>query len=491
MKISDLWNFVDIIGIEGDEDTPVTGISYDSRSIGPGYMFICVEGFSSDGHDYVEQAIQRGATSILAMKKVDVDTGRVTVVYVKDTRKAMAAVAHVFYRFPSQRLKIIGVTGTNGKTTTTYLLQSILEKAGHKVGILGTIAIRYGNKEIPSIRTTPEALDLHRMFSEMVEDRTEYVVMEVSSHSLDLGRVGFIDFDIGIFTNLTQDHLDFHGSMDNYLEAKIKLFKSTDRANVINADDSFKDRIIDRIRHLPTPIFTYGINNPADYRAVDIKLEQDGVRYNLVWKDNILPIELKIPGMISVYNSLAAASALIADGVSPQHVQQGLRAVKGVKGRSEAIDTGKGFGVIIDYAHTPDGLLNILSTIKGFAKGRIITLFGCGGNRDREKRPLMGEVAGKCSDFVVVTSDNPRKEEPHQIIDEILPGVERTGCSYICMVDRREAIEYALRMAKPGDVVVLAGKGHETYQEFADRVIDFDERKIVSEILERMRNEKD
>lgn len=485
MKISELWDFIEVLEASGDTNKEITGVSYDSRKVEPGHMFVCVEGFNSDGHDYIDDAVRRGASSLLVQKKVQAPADT-TVIRVKDSRKAMAAVGHVFYNFPSQRLKIIGVTGTNGKTTTTYLLKSILEKAGFNVGLLGTIAIRIGNKEFPSLRTTPESLDLHRLFAKMVEEGVEYVVMEVSSHSLDLDRVGYVDFDIGIFTNLTRDHLDFHGNMDNYLDAKIKLFKSTDRINIINSDDPSKEKIIERIKHLPTPILTYGIKNRADFMATDIVLGSSSVKYNMVWKDKTLPIEVKIPGIISVYNSLAAASALMAEGIQPVHIMEGLNGVEGVKGRSESIDTGRGFNVIIDYAHTPDGLENILSTINGFAKGRVITVFGCGGNRDREKRPIMGEIAGELSDFVVITSDNPRKEEPHHIIDEILPGVERTGSSYICIVDRREAIEYAVRMAKPDDVVVLAGKGHETYQEFGDRTIEFDERKIVMEILERI-----
>jgi UDP-N-acetylmuramoyl-L-alanyl-D-glutamate--2,6-diaminopimelate ligase len=278
--------------------------------------------------------------------------------------------------------------------------------------------------------------------------------------------------------------------MKNYLDAKIKLFKSTDKFNVINADDPSSDTILERIKNSPTPAVTYGIKTGADFSARDIQLDPTGVKYNLAWKGKNIPIEVRIPGIISVYNSLAAAAALLCEGISPEHVQRGLKEVEGVRGRSETIDTGKGFSVIIDYAHTPDGLENILSTIRGYAKGRIITLFGCGGNRDREKRPMMGEIAGRLSDFVIITSDNPRKEEPHQIIDEILPGVEKTGCSYICIVDRREAIEYALEMAGKDDIVVLAGKGHEIYQEFADHKIEFDERKIVAEILERMGNDQ-
>jgi UDP-N-acetylmuramoyl-L-alanyl-D-glutamate--2,6-diaminopimelate ligase len=486
MKISDLWNFIEILDIKGDPEAEVTGVSYDSREVRPGHLFICVEGFNWDGHDFAEQAVANGARVLIVQREVTVESEGVTVIRVKDSRKAMAAVGHVFYGFPSQKLKVIGVTGTNGKTTTTYLIKSILESAGHSVGLMGTIAIRIGDKELPALRTTPESLDLHRLFAEMVESGIEYAVMEVSSHSLDLDRVGYVDFDYGIFTNLTRDHLDFHGNMKNYLDAKIKLFKSTDRFNIINADDPAKDTILERLKNSPTPAATYGVKNRADFFARDIQVDSSGVKYNLVWKNGSIPIEVKIPGMISVYNSLAAAATLLCEGINPDHIRDGLKKVEGVRGRSETIDTGKGFSVIIDYAHTPDGLENILSTIRGYAKGRVITMFGCGGNRDREKRPMMGEIAGRLSDFVIITSDNPRKEEPHQIIDEILPGVEKTGCSYICIVDRKEAIEYALEMAAKDDIVVLAGKGHEVYQEFADHKIEFDERKIVTAILERI-----
>jgi len=490
MKISKLWDFIEVLDVKGDPEAEVTGVSYDSREVKPGHLFVCVEGFNWDGHDFAEQALQNGARVLMVQREIPVTGPGVTVIRVKDSRKAMAAVGHVFYDFPSQKLKVIGVTGTNGKTTTTYLIKSVLESAGHSVGLMGTIAIRIGDKEIPALRTTPESLDLHRLFAEMVEDGIEYAVMEVSSHSLDLDRVGYVDFDYGIFTNLTRDHLDFHGNMKNYLDAKIKLFKSTDKFNIINADDPSSDTILERIKNSPTPAVTYGIKTRADFSARDIQLDPTGVKYNLAWKGKNIPIEVRIPGIISVYNSLAAAAALLCEGISPEHVQRGLKEVEGVRGRSETIDTGKGFSVIIDYAHTPDGLENILSTIRGYAKGRIITLFGCGGNRDREKRPMMGEIAGRLSDFVIITSDNPRKEEPHQIIDEILPGVEKTGCSYICIVDRREAIEYALEMAGKDDIVVLAGKGHETYQELEDYKIEFDERKIVAEILERMGNDQ-
>ncbi len=486
MKISDLWDFVEILDVKGDTSTCVTGVSYDSRQIEPGYMFVCVEGFNRDGHDYIDEAIQKGAVSVLVQKEVGIKDERVVVVRVKDTRKAMAGIGHVFYNFPSHRLKIIGVTGTNGKTTTTYLIKSILEEAGYKVGLIGTIANRIGDRIMPAQRTTPEAFDLHRMFAEMLDHGVDYVVMEVSSHSLDLGRVGYVDFDIGIFTNLSRDHLDFHGTQEKYLDAKVKLFKSTDKANIINADDGVKDLIISKIRHLPTPFFTYGVGNRADYMAEDIELSPGSVKYNLSMKDGRFPLEVKIPGMFSVYNSLAAVSAMMVEGIPPEAIQEGLKKVEGVKGRFECIDTGRGYAVIIDYAHTPDGLEKVLAAIKGFARGRIITVFGCGGNRDKEKRPLMGEVAGRWSDFVVITSDNPRKEEPYRIIDQILPGVEKTGCSYICIVDRREAIKYALDIAQKDDIVLLAGKGHETYQEFADRTVEFDERKVVREILGRI-----
>ncbi len=490
MKVSDLWSFIEIIEIKGRPDAVVTGVSYDSREIEPGYLFVCIDGFNWDGHDFAKQAVEKGARVLVVQRDIEVDSKDVTIVKVKDSRKAMAAIGHVFYGFPSEKLKVIGVTGTNGKTTTTYLIKSILESAGHNVGLLGTISIRIGDREIPAMRTTPESLDLHRLFAEMVRSKVDYAVMEVSSHSLDLDRVGYVDFDYGIFTNLTRDHLDFHGNMKNYLEAKLKLFKSTDRYNIINADDPSGDVIAKRVRNLPTGILTFGIKNKSDFSAKDIDVDAKGVRYRLVWKGNSLPIEVKIPGTISVYNSLAAAAVLITDGINPEHVQEGLKNVKGVRGRSETLDTGLGFSVIIDYAHTPDGLENILSTIKGYAPGKVITMFGCGGNRDREKRPMMGEIAARLSDFVIVTSDNPRKEEPHKIIEDILPGVERTGTSYICIVDRYKAIEYALGLAEAEDIVVLAGKGHEIYQEFADHTIEFDERKIVMDILERINDDQ-
>lgn len=489
MKVSDLWGFVEIMDIKGDPEIDVTGISYDSREVKPGYLFVCVEGFNRDGHDFAKQAVENGATALVVQREVNIDDETITLIRVKDSRKAMAAIGHVFYGFPSEKLKVIGVTGTNGKTTTTYLIKSILESAGYRTGLMGTIAIKIGDKEIPAMRTTPESLDLHRLFAEMVAEGVEYAVMEVSSHSLDLDRVGYVDFDYGIFTNLTRDHLDFHGNMKNYLEAKLKLFKSTDRYNIINVDDPSGNIIMDRIRNLPTGVLTYGIKNNGDCRGENVELDSTGVKYDLVWKGKSIPISVKIPGMISVYNSLAAAAVLLSDGINTEFIQEGLRKIEGVKGRSETIDTGGDFGVIIDYAHTPDGLENILSTTKGYAKGRVITMFGCGGNRDREKRPMMGEIAGRLSDFVIVTSDNPRKEEPHRIIEDIMPGVERTGCSYICIADRREAIEYALNLAEKDDIVVLAGKGHETCQEFADHTIEFDERKIVMDILERMYND--
>jgi len=486
MKVSDLWNFVEIIEIRGDDNAHVSGVSYDSREIKPGFMFVCVEGFNKDGHDYIDEAIENGAICLLVQKEVTITKKDITVVRVKDTRKAMAGVGHVFYRFPSRKLKVIGVTGTNGKTTTTYLIKSILEKAGYKVGLIGTIANRIGDKEVPAMRTTPEAFDLHRLFAEMLEHGVDYVVMEVSSHSLELGRVGYVDFDIGVFTNLSRDHLDFHGTLEKYLDAKIKLFKGTDKVNIINADDSIKDLIISKIKHLSTPILTYGVKNKADYMAEDIELGLEFVKFNLTFKNEKFPLKINIPGMFSVYNSLAAVSVMMAEGIPVEHIREGLKNVEGVKGRFETVDTGRGYSVIIDYAHTPDGLENVLSTIKGFAKGRVITMFGCGGNRDKEKRPLMGEVAGKWSDFVIITSDNPRNEEPHEIIDQILPGVEKTGCSYICIVDRMKAIEYALNIAQENDTVLLAGKGHETYQEFVDRTIEFDEKKIVGRILGRI-----
>lgn len=361
------------------------------------------------------------------------------------------------------------------------MIKSILEQAGKKTGLIGTITNLIGERMIPAEHTTPESPDLQKLLHEMVEEKVDAAVMEVSSHSLELSRVAGCKFQVGIFTNLTQDHLDFHGTLENYRNAKAKLFEQSKLA-IINVDDE-SGRII--LGDLECPSFTYGIYKPADIFARDIEIMAEGVSFNLHILGGKISINLQIPGIFSVYNALAAASACYAAGVSLKDIQLGLEAIRGVSGRFELLDTNTDYSVIIDYAHTPDGLKNILTTARDLTDGRLVTLFGCGGDRDSAKRPLMGEVCGEYSDFCIVTSDNPRNEEPMDIIKDILPGLNKTDCPYEVIVDRREAIRYALDNARPGDVIILAGKGHETYQLLKGQTLPFDEKQIVAEILGR------
>lgn len=481
MKLGELLRDIDVISSKGDLDVEINGIVYDSRKARKGDLFICVSGFTKDGHDFIGDALQKGAVAFVVEK--DVDVKGAAVVRVPNSRLAMPRLASVFYGNPTQKLRLIGITGTNGKTTTTYLIKSIMELNGSKTGLLGTISTQIGGKTFESSRTTPESLDLQNLFREMADCGTDYVVMEVSSHSLELGRVEGCDFQIGVFTNLTQDHLDFHNTIENYRNAKKKLFYMTKKANIINIDDEHGRIIAEEVKNLKTPLVTFGIDNNADIMGKNINVTSKGAGFTLVTPDYETEIEIKIPGKFSIYNALAAASAAYVEGVDKAVIKEGLGKVENVPGRSEVIKTDTPYTVIIDYAHTPDGLRNILAAIRQYAKGRIITLFGCGGDRDKGKRPVMGEIAGKMSDYCIITSDNPRSEEPMEIIKQVEAGIKPTGCDYICIENRRDAIKFALTMAKPDDIVLLAGKGHETYQVLKDRTIPFDERDIVCELL--------
>lgn len=480
MKLKELLNGIDYIKIEGVQNRDIEAMYYDSREVTPDSLFFCIKGLTVDGHDFAPQAVAKGA-KVLVLER-DVEVGEdITKVFVPDTKTAMAYMAKNFYRNPTQNINFIGVTGTNGKTTVTYLVKSILEKAGHKVGVIGTISNMIGNRKIPSKYTTPESLELQKLLREMADENVDSVIMEVSSHSLALGRVEGCEYDIGVFTNLSQDHLDFHVNMEEYRDAKAKLFTQSKLA-IINEDDK-NGRWIKK--GVPTKVCTYGIYRDADIYARELEITERGVAFHLHTPKGSIPINLGIPGIFSIYNGLTAASICYNMGISLEIIAQGLQEIKGVDGRFELLDTGTDYSVILDYAHTPDGLENILKTAQGFAKGRIITLFGCGGDRDHGKRPIMGEIAGKYSDLCIITSDNPRSEDPMDIIRDIVPGVEKTGCSYIIIENRREAIEYALAHAQRDDIVILAGKGHETYQILKDKTIPFDEKQIVSEILGR------
>ncbi|KKC29399.1 UDP-N-acetylmuramoyl-L-alanyl-D-glutamate--2,6-diaminopimelate ligase [Caldanaerobacter subterraneus] len=464
--------------IKGNPNVDISGVCYDSRKAKPKYLFIAIKGFKTDGLLYVEEAIKNGAVAVVTDRDISEYPG-VTVVLVEDARAAMAKIASNFYNNPTSKLTLIGITGTNGKTSVTYMLKAILEQQNNKVGLVGTIQNMIGDRVIPTTHTTPESLDLQELFSLMVNEGVKYVVMEVSSHSLALHRVDSCDFDIAVFTNLSQDHLDFHESMEEYAKTKSKLFKMAKKASVINIDDKYSSMMIESSKG---KVLTYGIKDFAYVMAKEIKNSLSGVKFKVQIQDKKEEISLKIPGLFSVYNALAAITVADFLGIPLRSVREALSHVT-VKGRFEPVETGRDFYVFIDYAHTPDGIRNIMEALKEYEAGRKILVFGAGGDRDKSKRPLMGEVAGKYADFCILTSDNPRSENPKEIIAQIEEGIKKTNCPYVVIEDRREAIRYALSNAQKDDVIILAGKGHETYQIIGDKVIPFDEREIVKEIL--------
>lgn len=460
----------------GSTDVEIVDITNDSRKVKEGVLFVCINGSTVDGHKFAKGAADKGACAILAEHNVGVDSQ----VLVSDSKKAYAKVCSAFFGNPKDKLKLIGVTGTNGKTSTTMLIKSMLEKFGHKVGLIGTIENLIGDKAIPTENTTPDAYELHKVLKMMVDEGCEYVVMEVSSHALDQDRVYGLEFEAGVFTNLTQDHLDYHLTIENYAEAKRKLFDMT-KAAIVNSDDEWSKAMTDGIKcHLST----YAVNDQqAEYLAKGIRYNSDGVVFELLSSTKIARVRLKTPGKFSVYNGLAAASCLITLGFDFEKTAQYLSECYGIKGRAEVVEIDKDFTVIIDYAHTPDGIKNILSTMNEIKKGRLVTLFGCGGDRDSSKRPKMGKMAADLSDFCIVTSDNPRTEDPQAIVDDILVGMKDTKTPYKVIVNREEAIKYALQNAQKDDIIILAGKGHETYQIIGKQKNHFDEREVVQKAI--------
>ena len=481
MKLAELFADIEVTKTVGDMQKDITGICYDSRKAEPGFLFVCIVGYETDGHKYIAAALEKGAVAVVvqngsAVSKLSED---ITVLYADNTRKTLASLGSVFFGHPEQKMQIIGVTGTNGKTTVTTLIKSILEAEGKKVGLIGTNANMIGDLVLPTERTTPESFELYALFADMAEAGVEYVVMEVSSHSLELFRVYGISYAVGAFTNLTQDHLDFHITMENYLAAKQKLFLQSN-CGVVNADDAAGKTVY---QDAPCPMMSFSIDGEGDMNAENVSISADGVTFQLNYQGDSYPVSLGIPGKFSVYNALTAIGVCVSAGVPVKHAISALTTAKGVMGRCETVPTDTDYTVIIDYAHTPDGLENILSTVREFTKNRVITLFGCGGDRDRTKRPLMGEIAAKLSDYCIVTSDNPRTENPSAIISDVVEGVSKTDCPYIVIENRREAIGYALQFAKAGDSIVLAGKGHETYQIIGKTKNHFDEREVVKEFL--------
>ncbi len=460
------------------ESLEITGVTCDSRQVKEGYAFVCIVGALSDGHDYANKALENGAAVIIAER----DLGLQNQVVVEDTHIALANMSATWFGNPSYYLKLIGVTGTNGKTSVTYMLKKVLEAFGYKVGLVGTIQNMIGEEIIPASNTTPNAYDLNSLFAQMRDKGCTYVIMEVSSHALDQCRVYNLNFDVAMFTNLTQDHLDYHKTMENYLAAKKKLFSMCKTA-VVNSDDEYAQQLIDG---LSCKIVTYSTGNDSTYSAKAINYRPASVEYELVSDEILQHIDVKTGGKFTVYNSLCAICCAVELGLDIKKAANAIAELEGVKGRAEVVPCDRNFTIIIDYAHTPDGLKNILSTFNECKKNRVITLFGCGGDRDKTKRPIMGSIAARCSDFVIITSDNPRSENPTDIINDILVGLDGTLTPYKVIENRAEAIKYAIGIATDEDIVVLAGKGHETYQILPTGTIHLDEREIVAEALREL-----
>lgn len=455
--------------------TEITGITCDSRQVKSGFAFICINGAKSDGHDYAEKALENGAAVIVAER----DLGISNQIVVPDTHAAYADMCAKWFGNPADSLKLLGVTGTNGKTSVTYMMKKILEKAGYKVGLIGTIQNMIGDEIIAAHNTTPNAYELNSLFALMKAKGCSYVIMEVSSHALDQSRVYRLDFEAAMFTNLTQDHLDYHITMENYLAAKKKLFSMCKTA-IVNSDDPYSAELI---KGLDCKVVTYSLGDSSTYSAKGVNYRPASVDYEFVSDSEIGHIKVNTGGRFTVYNSLCTAACAVEIGIPLSTVASALSELQGVKGRAEVVPTGRDFTVIIDYAHTPDGLKNILSTFRECKKNRLIAVFGCGGDRDKTKRPIMGNIAAHFSDYAIVTSDNPRTENPSAIIKDILEGMKGAAIPVKVIENRIEAIKFAVSIAQKDDIIVLAGKGHETYQILNTGTIHLDEREVVSEAL--------
>ncbi|MFQ6002439.1 MAG: UDP-N-acetylmuramoyl-L-alanyl-D-glutamate--2,6-diaminopimelate ligase [Candidatus Zixiibacteriota bacterium] len=468
--------------IFGKTDLDIGKIEYDSRKIDPGDLFVAIPGFREDGHEYINSALEKGAVAVVAQRDGPYEA-KVKII-VPDTREALALLTCKFFDYPSEKLKVVGITGTNGKTTITYLVKSILEKEGKKTGLIGTIAYFIGEEKLEAINTTPESLDLQQMFSQMLGKGTDSVVMEVSSHALTLKRVIGVDFDVAVFTNLNREHLDFHKTLSAYKESKGLLFEMLSNKNcaVINIDDPSWRYFYDKAK---TNRLTYSLHDErADLYAKSFLSDLEGSQIDLLTPNGRVKINLKLLGELNIYNALASAAVGVALNANLETIKSGLESVEGIPGRMEKIQTGQDFNILIDYAHTPYALGGLLKTVRRLTKGDLLVLFGCGGDRDQGKRPQMGEVASLLADRVFLTEDNPRSEDPKRIIDQIMQGVKNKEKVEI-IIDRKEGIKKALNMVKRGDSLVLAGKGHENYQIKKDRKFHFSDKETVLELLEQ------
>ena len=476
MKLRELLKDVEIGASRADLDREIAGVRYDSREVCPGDLFVAMEGYETDGHRFIPMARERGAVCVLCQRE---PAGEGDYVLVPDSRAALAQLGRNWYGDPAASMTMVGVTGTNGKTTATYLLKDMLERSlGAKVGLIGTNQNMIGEEALHTERTTPESFELQALFRAMADAGCTHVVMEVSSHALCLQRVAGIRFAVGMFTNLSQDHLDFHETMEAYCDAKALLFRQSVKG-VYNADDPWAERVTGGA---PCPLLSFG-ERAGDLRAENIRLSVDGVTFDAVCEGETVPVRVGIPGGFTVYNALGALAAARALGISLAAGAEALASCAGVKGRVEVVPVPWDYTILIDYAVTPDAIENVLTAVRGFAQGRVVILFGCGGDRDRGKRPKMGRIAAQLADFVVVTSDNPRTEDPDFIISEILPGLEGADTPYMVEPDRVRAIRWAMDHAQPKDVIILAGKGHETYQIVGHEKRHLDEREVVADYI--------
>ena len=482
MKLKNLLQGIRVLECTADPELEIEGIYYDSRKVQNNSLFVAISGFASDGNRFIPMAMEKGAVAVVTARKPDAD---VPYILVDSDRLALSLLGINFYGNPAGSMKLIGITGTNGKTSSTLLLKQVLEKTlGAKVGLIGTMENLVGDEVIPTERTTPESLELQALFARMRDAGCSHAVMEVSSHAVTLERVGGVHFDVMAFTNLTEDHLDFHKTMDAYCDAKAELFTRCDKA-VINIDDNYAPRMLEKAE---CPVLRTSAH-AGDLYAKDTVLHAEGISFTAVCGGEAVAVSLPIPGKFTVYNAMTVIGCAMQLGISLADCAEALKTASGVKGRMEVVPTpGTDYSVLIDYSHTPDALENVISSVKNFCKGRVITVFGCGGDRDPIKRPIMGEIGVKLSDIAIITSDNPRTEVPGAIIDDIVKGVKPEYGCYKVVEDRRAAIRYAMDIAEKDDIIILAGKGHETYQEINKVKYHLDEREEVAAHLTELRN---
>jgi len=482
MKLKELLKDVEVLKTAADLETEITGVAYDSRKVMPGSLFVAISGFATDGNKYIPMALEKGAAAVVTAK---IPEGDVPYVQVASDRLALALIGRNYFGNPAASMKLIGVTGTNGKTSSTLLLKHVLEQVlGAKVGLMGTMENMIGDQSIPTERTTPESFEVQALLAQMRAAGCTHAVMEVSSHAISLERVGGMRYDVAAFTNLTEDHLDFHKTMEAYCDAKAELFNRCVKG-VANADDAWFDRMCGNAE---CDLLTTSVKGQGKLNAEDLELLSDGIRFTAVYGEEKVEVKLPIPGKFTVYNALTVLGMALQLGISLADAADALKTAKGVKGRVEVVPTpGKDYTVLIDYAHTPDGLENVLSSVKGFCKGRTIAVFGCGGDRDPIKRPIMGKIGTDIADIAVITSDNPRTEEPAAIIEDILKGIDDSKNNYKVIENRVKAIYYAMDIAENNDIIILAGKGHETYQEICGVKHHLDEREVVAAYLEETR----